>query len=54
MPVSGDSVEGGVQETDDGNRTFVLGEAEGLHSVQGLQGGDGARVVGRAHADIAW
>ena len=54
MPGGGDTVGGGVQETDDGRGTFVLGTTEGAGSVQGVRGRDGAWVSGGAHADTAW
>ena len=51
MPGGGDTVGGGVWETDDRIGTFVPGEAEGAGTLQGVRGGDVTSVDGRAHAD---
>ena len=51
MPGDGDTVEGGIQDMDDGRGPFVIGEAEGTGPVQGVWVGDGAWVGDRAHAD---
>ena len=54
MPGGGDTVRGGVREQDEGSGAFVPGEAAGLDSAKGVQGGDGSRVAGGSRADTAW
>ena len=54
MPGGRDPVGGGVRATDDGRGTFLPGAAEGTGAVQGVQGGDGRLINGRAHADTTW
>ena len=54
MPGGGDPVGGGVWETDDRRETLIPGAAEGTDAVQGVQGGDGGRIIGRAQDDTAW
>ena len=43
-----------MREKDDRRRPFVLGEAAGSDSVQGVWRGYGAQVAGRTHTDAAW
>ena len=40
---------GGVRATDDGRGNLLPGAAEGTGAVQGVQGGDGGWIYGRAH-----
>ena len=40
--------------TDDGRGTLLLGAAEGTGAVQGVRGGDGGWIDGRAHEDTTW
>ena len=54
MPGGRDPVGGGVWATDDGRGTFLLGAAEGTGAVQGVRGGDGDWIDGRAHEDTTW
>ena len=54
VPGRGDTVRGGVREKDDGRVTFVLGEAEGLDTVQSVRGGDGSWVADGTHAYSVW
>ena len=50
MPGGGEPVRGGVRATDDGRGIFQPGLTEGTGTgpVQGVQGGDGSRIFGRA------
>ena len=48
------AIGGGIPEKDDRSGAFVPGEAAGSDSVQGVWRGDGARVAGGTHVDIAW
>ena len=54
MPGGGDPVGGGVQATDDGRGTLLPGAAEGTGAVQGVRGGDGGCIDGRAHEYTKW
>ena len=40
--------------TDDRRGTFLPGAAEGTGAVQGVWGGDGDWINGRAHEDTTW
>ena len=53
IPGGGNAVGDSVQATDYGSGEFLLEEAAGLGTVQGVQGGDGARVDGIPPSDIA-
>ena len=54
VPVSGNAVGDGVQETDDGIKAFLPGDSAGLNSMHRMQGGDGNRATDVSHADTAW
>ena len=54
MTSGGDPVGGGVRATDDGRGTFLPGATEGTGEVQGVRGGDGGWIDGRAHEDTTW
>ena len=54
MPCGGDPIVGGVWVIDDRRGTHLPGEAEGTGAVQGLQGGDGGRIIIGAQDDTAW
>ena len=54
MPGGRDPVGGGVWVTDDRRGTLLLGAAEGTGAVQGVRGGDGGWINGRAHEDTTW
>ena len=49
MPGIKDPVGCSLQETDDGKGTFLPRTAEGTGAVQGVRGGDGGWINGRAH-----
>ena len=54
MPGGRYPVGGGVRATDDRRGTFLLGASEGTGAVQGVRGGDGDWINGRAHKDTTW
>ena len=54
MPGGGDPVGGGVQATDEGIGTFLLGAAEKTSAVQGVQVGNEGLINDRAHEDTTW
>ena len=54
LPGSGNSVGGGVQETDDGSGTFQPGEAVDSGTVHRVWGGDGAQVASSIPEDAVW
>ena len=54
MPGGGDPVRGGVQAKGDGRGTLLPGAAEGTGAVQGVWGGDGGGIIGRAQDDTTW
>ena len=54
MPGGGDSVGGGVWETNDRRETFIPGATEGKGTLQGVRGRDGDWVAGESHVDATW
>ena len=54
VPGGRNAVGGGTQETDDGSRAFLTGEAACLGTVCGVQGGYGAWFTGSPSTDAAW
>ena len=54
MPGGEDPVGGGIWVTDDGRGTFLLGALEETGAVQGVRGGYGNWIDGRAHEDTTW
>ena len=54
IPGGGEPVGGGIQVMYDRRGTFLTGVAEGRGTVQGVPGGDGRWIYGRAHEDTTW
>ena len=54
MPGDRNAVGGGVRNTGDGRGDFLTGDAVGLGTVHGVQGGDGDWVAGGPYEDAAW
>ena len=51
MTGGGEPVGDGVRATDDKRRIFLPGAVNGAGAVQGVWGGDGGWIYGRAHED---
>ena len=54
IPGGGNPVGGGVRATDDRRGIFLPVATEGTGAVQGVWGGYGDWIDGRAHGDTTW
>ena len=54
LPGGGESVGGGVRETDHRGGPHLQEAPEGKGSLQGVRGGDGGGISGESHDDSAW